>query len=263
MLTEAQRKAREDRLTASRIACLMNGNAEAIMQLYREMIGEIPEEDLSDVWAVQLGAVTEQLNLDWYEKKNNIILRRGEVRIHPHFEWAACTLDGWDYALRCPVECKHVGGREPLEVIIDRYQPQMQWQMLVTDAAQCALSVIMGANAPIVEYIDRDYDYGAEMIQRGKQFMDCVRERRAPVALPAVPPPANATKIYDMTGNNKWAVYAVDWKCTKEAFDLCKHSEQVLKAMVPADAKKCHGHGVRITRDRAGRLSLREFQGET
>ena len=55
----------------------------------------------------------------------------------------------------------------PQEVVIDRYQPQMQWQMECTGATQCALSVIMGANAPIVEYIERDAAYAAEMVVRG------------------------------------------------------------------------------------------------
>ena len=258
-LTPEQIAARKGRLTASRVACLMTGDAEKIMRLYREMVGEEVPEDLSDVWPVRLGEVTEQLNLDWYEQKNGSPLaRRGEVVVHSRYEWAAATLDGWDVTLGCPVETKHVGGREPLEVVIERYQPQMQWQMECTGAAQCALSVIMGANAPIVEYIERDADYAAEMVKRGKQFMACVAAKREPVALPPVAAPADATKIVDMTGNNAWAASAATWRENSAAADLCKDAEKTLKSIVPEDAKKCHGHAVQITRDRAGRLSLRE-----
>lgn len=96
MLTSTQIEARKGKLTASRIACLMTGDAEKILRLYREMRGEQPEEDLSDVWAVQLGSATEQLNLDWYERKNRTpVIRRGEVIISAQHDWAACTLDGW------------------------------------------------------------------------------------------------------------------------------------------------------------------------
>lgn len=262
MLTAAQREARAGKLTASRVACLMRGDAEAVMRLYREMIGEEQEEDLSDVWAVQLGACTEQLQLDWYERKGNPVSRRGEVvtwPINTREPWAACTLDGWDDVLGCPIECKHVGGREPLEVVIERYQPQMHWQMICTGADKCALSVIRGADEPVVEYIEIDIDYRFELIRRAEQFMDFVRRCIPPVILPPAPSPIDATKVYDFNGNNKWAADASDWLDTKGAAGVCKDAEKSLKAMVPADAKKCFGHGVQITRDRAGRLSLREI----
>jgi len=132
--------------------------------------------------------------------------------------------------------------------------------MEVTMSMQCALSVIMGANAPVVEYIERDVDYAAEMISRGAQFMACVKARRPPVALDPVPVPADVSKVYDMVGNNAWANSAVEWLATKEIADRCKDAEKILKSIVPADAKKCHGHGIQITRDRAGRLSLRETE---
>src|SRR5580765_5201944 len=161
MLNAEQIAARTGKLTGSRIACLMQGDAEKIMQLWLEMTDDpsfVPE-DLSRVWPVRLGECTEQLQLDWYELKNAAVTRRGEVVIHPRYPWAAATLDGWIDDLDCPIECKHVGGREPLEVIIERYWPQMGWQMECTGAQQCALSVIMGANEPIVEFIPRDDGY--------------------------------------------------------------------------------------------------------
>src|SRR5580765_6987801 len=96
MLSPTQIEARRGRLTGSRVACLMTGDAAAILRLYREMIGEAVEEDLSDVWPVRLGEATEQLNLDWYERKNRTpVTRRGDVVVHRDYDWAACTLDGW------------------------------------------------------------------------------------------------------------------------------------------------------------------------
>src|SRR4029077_7712576 len=88
VLSPAQIEARKGKLTASRVAALMTGDAEKILRLYREMIGEAVEEDLSDVWAVQLGAATESLNLDWYEMRRNPLSRRGEVVVHPRHDWA-------------------------------------------------------------------------------------------------------------------------------------------------------------------------------
>lgn len=258
MLSPAQLKAREGKLTASRVACLMKGDAEAIMQLYLEMIGEATEPDLSEVWPVRLGEATEALNLEWVERSGLTLSREGEVVVHPTINWAACTLDAFCEELQAPVEAKHVGGREPLEVVIERYQPQMQWQMFILGASQCVLSVIMGANPPLIEFIPFDDDYAGEIFRRGAQFMEFVKRREPPVVLDPVPAPIIADKSIDMTGRNDWANSAVQWLETREAADRCKDAEKTLKSYVPNDCKKAWGHGVQITRNRAGHLSLRE-----
>lgn len=260
MLTEKQIAARQGKLTASRIACLMRGDKEAIMRLYREMVGNEPTEDLSKVWPVQLGSCTEPLNLNWFEAKHGGLTRRGEVVPHPALPWAAATLDAWCPSLACPVECKHVGGREPLETIIERYQPQCQWQMEVLRASRCALSIIQGADEPIIEMIDVAPSYALEMVARGKMFMDCVDLRQPPVIVDPVPPPVVATRTIDMSGNNAWANYAAVWLEHEGHIVVAKEAEKLLKTAVPADARVCVGHGVRITRDRAGRLSLRKIE---
>jgi hypothetical protein len=259
MLSPEQQKQRQGKLTASRVAVLMNGVAEDVLRLYMEMIGEEQEEDLSGVWAVQLGIATEQLNLDWIERKGGVpITRRGEVVVHSQYSWAACTLDG--FADGFCVEAKHVGGREPLEVVISRYQPQCQWQMFVTNTTQCVLSVIVGVNEPIVEYIDRDDDYIAEMVKRGKKFMTCVAARLPPVILPAVPPPVPHDSMIevDMTADATWKKSADIWLQTYGAKKSATDAEKVLKELVADNVRKAWGNGVRITRDKAGRLSLRE-----
>jgi hypothetical protein len=189
-----------------------------------------------------------------------LLSNRGTVAISEKYPWAAATLDGWDEELKCPVEAKHVGGREPLEIIIDRYQPQCQWQQMVTGAQQCALSVIMGANEPIVEYITRHQPYIDVMIDRADYFLMCVSLRKPPVELAPVPVPIEPTAEVNMQGNEKWALQAERWLQTHGAAEAAKDSEKVLKSLVPPEAKRCFGHGVRISRDRAGRLSLRESE---
>lgn len=261
MLTPAQIAARAGKLGSSDMGCLMRGDAQKIHDLWREKIGEKIPDDLSDVWAVQLGTVTEPLNLDWYEKRSRQpVTRRGDVITHYVHDWAICTLDGWIADLQCPIECKHVGGREPLEVIVERYQPQMQWQMEVTGASQCALSVIFGSNEPVVEFINRDAAYAKEMVKRGAMFMGHVQSRTPPVDLPAVPAPIDATKVYDMNSSNEWGHHASTWLELRLSAEMCADAAKTLKALVPPDAKKAFGHNVQITRDRAGRLSLRELQ---
>jgi hypothetical protein len=258
MLSPEQIAARKDKLTASCIAPLMRGDTSKIMNLYLMMTNDpsFVEEDLSEVWPVQLGSFTEPLNLRWFELKHGPLSRHGEVVVHAN-GWLACTLDAWSLLHVCPVETKHVGGHEPFETIIERYQPQLHTQMIVTGTRQCAVSVIMGAREPIVDFVDYDNDYGTELMRRAEAFMQCVWSRTPPVEItdPVTPPVPG--KVYSFEGNNMWAEEAFLWLENIAGKRQAEASEKTLKAMVPADAKKCEGHSIVITRDRAGRLSLR------
>lgn len=261
MLSPDQVRQRDGKLTASRVACLMTGDEAKIMNLWREMVGDpaYVDEDLSGVWPVQLGAHTESLNLDWYERRTGKPLsRRGEVVVHPNYDWAAATLDAWDDDLAAPVECKHVGGFEKTAAILERYAPQAHWQMIVTGAKQCAFSIIEGAKEPIIEIVNFDPDYAGVLVARAKQFMDCVNTLTPPVALAPVAAPVKAEKTYDMTGNNQWASDAVTWITTRQAARDNAAADKAIKALIPADAIKAHGHGITVSRSKSGSLSIRE-----
>jgi len=260
-LTAAQLATRLNYLTASEVACLMTGDQPKIMNLWYGKVGDprFVVDDLSNVWAVLLGSWTEPLHLDWYARKTgHPVSRRGEVVVHRDHPWAACTLDGWDDMIPAPIEVKHVGGREPLSKIVDRYQPQLHWQMIVTGRNQAILSVIEGANEPVWQEIPLDEAYADELWRRAEAFWACVEDLRPPFSVPPAAPPIPATRIIDFTGNTSWADFAISWRENLPAKKLAIIAEGALKALVPDDAAKCHGHGVVITRNRAGSLSLRE-----
>lgn len=261
MLTTTQLAQRDGKLTASRVACLMTGDKDKIMNLWLELIGDpsfVPE-DLSAIWAVQLGSHTESLNLDWYERRTERLLSRvGEVVIDPTYSWMAATLDGWDIELACPVECKHVGGFEKTTAIIERYYPQAHWQMMVTRADKCIFSIIEGAREPIIETVEYDQEYAKELFRRATDFMRCVTTLTPPFIPDPVAAPIKAEKTYDLTGNNEWASEAVTWVTTRQAAKDNAASDKAIKALVPADAAKCSGHGITVSRNKAGSLSIRE-----
>lgn len=263
MLSPDQIKARDGKLTASRVACLISGDADKILNLWRELVGDpafVPE-DLSDVWPVQLGSCTEALNLEWYTRRTGRPLtRQGEVVLRDGFDWAACTLDAFDAELSAPVECKHVGGFEKHEAIIARYQPQLHWQMLCTGTARCMLSTIEGAREPIIDEIQFDGGYASELWDRAWRFMQCVWNLTPPIELAPVAAPVKAEKTYDMTGDNQWASDAVTWLTTKQSAKDFAAAEKAIKALVPADAIKCHGHSIQVSRNKAGSLSIKESQ---
>lgn len=263
MLNAEQVRARDGKLTASRVACLMTGDQDKILNLWRELVGDpaFAPEDLSGVWAIQLGSCTEALNLDWYSRRTGRALtRQGEVVLHPDFGWAACTLDAFDAQMGAPVEAKHVGGFEKHEAIIARYMPQLHWQMLCTCTERCMLSVIEGAREPIIDEIAFDGAYASELWDRAWKFMQCVWNLTSPVELAPVTAPLKADKTYDLTGNNHWAAEAATWITTRQAAKDNAAADKALKALVPADAAKCTGHGIVVSRNRAGSLSIKEMR---
>jgi hypothetical protein len=134
----------------------------------------------------------------------------------------------------------------------------MHWQMIVTGAIKCAPSIIMGGNEPIVDFLDKDEAYAAELMRRAELFMHHVRDLTPPVAMAPVAAPVKAERTYDMMGNNSWAANAATWLTTRQAAKDCAAAEKELKSAVPADAIRCFGHSIEIKRDRAGRLSLKE-----
>lgn len=259
-LTSEQLKAREGKLTASGIAALMTGDKEKIYNLWRELTGDPTwkPEDFSDVWPVQLGNATEKLHLDWIARKHGQISRRGEVVTSRSMVWAAATLDGWSDQHKCPVEAKHVGGFETREAIVQRYYPQMTWQMIVTGAPKCMLSVIEGAREPVQEFINYDGKYADELWLRACEFMAHVHNLTPPVTLEPIREPVTPFKIYDYSTNNAFVSAAAEWLETRRLAEKHKDADAIIRELIPPDAIKVTGGGIEVKRDRANRLRVKE-----
>jgi hypothetical protein len=265
MLSAEQIAARKGKMTGSRVGIVVNGTDEQRHQLWLELTGQAEPEDLSGVWPVLLGTCTEAAQRRWYDiqvQGSSFLTRIGETVPHPKVKWACATLDGWDSMLQCPIEFKHCGGYELIETIVRRYYPQCTWQMIMTGAEQCGLSVVLGADAPRIEWIKWDGDYANELFTLVHHFMRYVTERTPPngYAGPIEPPAFDGLKDYDMSASNEWGNHAGIWKDNRNGFELCRDAEKALKALVPEDARRCSGQGVQITRARNRNLSLRMEQ---
>lgn len=260
-LTPEQIEARKGKLTASSIGSLVSGDKQRILNLWREMVGDpaYVEPDFSDNWPVRLGETTEQLNLDWYEKKTgDILTKRGEVIIHPDYDWAAATLDGYDPVVCCPVETKHVGGWEKTDTIVQRYMPQMHWQMECTRSKKCAISIIAGAAEPYIEYVNYDKDYADELMARAHRFMNHVWMMTEPVVIEPAPVyvPFEHMKELNLTTNNAYAEAADDWLLNKGAAEKFTKAVENIKGMVPSDVKRVFGRGIQAKRSKNGSIRI-------
>ena len=173
-------------------------------------------------------------------------------------KWAAATLDGFDEAIPGPVECKHVSGFEKFDTVLERYQPQVQWQMEVTQTKKCAFSVIEGGRQPRVEIVEYNKEYADELMSRAIKLMEHVWNMTPPVEAEAlVLKKVSRLVEYNMTGNNHWAAAANDWLLHKNAADMWNKSVETLKGLVANDALSATGYGIVVRRDKANRLTVR------
>jgi hypothetical protein len=263
-LTKQQIKARTGKMTGSRVGAIMGEDPAKIYDLWLELTGDptfVPP-DYTNVWAVQLGNATEKFHLDWIEGQLGPISMRGKSFQHPKVAWALSTLDGWVDDQSIPVEAKHTGGFESMDVIVARYMPQMHWTMYCTDTEECVFSVIMGAKEPKPVIIKRHPGYMAELIRTATEFMQHVFDLSEPVSNPYVKPPKpEYAGIIDMTGNNRWSDGAADWLANKTAHETYEDAAKVIKGVVPPTAKEAFGHGVRVFRSKSGSLTIKQDGG--
>lgn len=218
--------------------------------------------DLSDVFAVQMGHATEQLNLDWYKRRiGHEVTMRGLASASVKYPFLRCTLDGYDFDDKAVVEAKHVNGFSKIEDVVARYTPQVQHQMIVTGARKAILSVIIGTNEPERIPIEFDEFFANEYIEKCREFWQHVVEDRAPEQgapmdiVPAIP--ISDMRTVDMSGSNSWATHAADWLTNKEAAKVFDGAAKELKKLVEADVSRAHGAGIEIKRSARG-LTIKE-----
>lgn len=253
-LTAEQLDARKDAIGGSDANVIMSGNEERILRLWREKRGEAEPEDLSDILAVQMGSFTEPLNVHWFEKQTGMkVKHRGAIARHPSIPHMRATLDGlFDGAV---FEAKHCGTRSTDAEIFARYVPQLTHNCLCAIKSRAFLSVFKGNGDWVMFEYQLDADYAARLVEAEADFWHCVLTGTPPVAVPPEPTPKPAGVIeYDMSGSNIWAAYASDYIETLLPAQRHEAAKKELKALVPDDASKCHGHGVTIKRGKNGAL---------
>lgn len=260
-LTARQIEERGDRVTASILPPLMAGDRNRILNEWQRIVG-VPDwrpEDLSDVWPVQLGSYLEAFVLNWQARKTGAeFTRRGEVVTHPERPYFCCTLDAYRPSDRTVVDVKVVGHWRKLDDVIAYYTPQMVGQAGCVGTTKAALLIVRGGAEPVEYEITWTPEYEVLVWERVEQFWQCCENLTPPFALDPLPASIPAIRIVQMDGNPGWKANAEQWLQCYGAAESAKTAEKALKELVPADAAVAVGSGIVVTRDRAGRLSLRK-----
>ena len=244
---------------------IMAGNADRLIQLWREKRGEVEGEDLSDILAVQMGSFTEPLNAAWFTKQTgfNVVQAGAVFTSEDRGVPMRCTLDGMVMGSAPGIwEAKHTGVRNTDAEIFARYVPQLTHNLIVTDETLAYLSVFKGNGDWFMMEYELDDQYAAALIEAELAFWECVQTGEPPVPLPEVAKPKPKGVVeYDMGTSNAWASLAAEYLETILPAQRHELAKKGLKEIVPDDASKAFGHGIAINRTKAGALRFAN-QGE-
>src|SRR6266851_8002638 len=191
---------------------IMGTDEGALLRLWREKRGETEPEDLSDNLIVQLGVVTEHLNRHWYGRNTGQAIKDVQRRVkHPVIKWMAATLDGVVETTGAVFEAKFMlPWSFSEEGAAEKYMPQLQHNMWVTNANEAALSIISGGGKWVEITIAADSLYQHLLLTAEKKFWRGI-ESGEPPRLFGVEPPRpriEAIRIVDMSSSNAWAEFS-------------------------------------------------------
>ena len=238
----------------------MGSDEPALIRLWREKRGEAEPEDLSGNLIVQLGRVTEDLNRDWYERNSGQVVTDVQKRVrHPLVRYLAATLDGRVEGTGAVFEAKFMlPWSFSEEAAAEKYMPQLQHNMWVTNAKASVLSIITGGGKWVEIALSADPLYQHLLLTAEKKFWRCV-ETGEPPRLFGIEPPRpriEAVRVVDMSSSNAWAEFANLFRSTRAAHLEHEKSKSELKGLMPEDAKEAIGHGIRAKRSKSGAISF-------
>ena len=140
----------------------------------------------------------------------------------------------------------------------EKYMPQLQHNMWVTNAKAAVLSIITGGGKWVEIILSADPLYQHLLLTAEKKFWRCV-ETGEPPRLFGIEPPRpriEAVRIVDMSSSNAWAEFADLFRSTRSAHLEHEKSKSELKSLMPEDAKEAIGHGIRAKRSKSGAISF-------
>ena len=216
--------------------------------------------DLPGNLIVQLGATTEDLNRLWFERNTGQEVTDVQRWVqHPVLRFLAATLDGKVKATGAVFEAKFMlPWSFSEEAAAEKYMPQLQHNMWVTNAKEAVLSIITGGGKWVEITLPADSLYQHLLLTAEKKFWRCVQSGEPPRVFGIEPPRPRiaAVRVVDMTSSNSWAEVAGIFCRTRSAFLEHERAKVELKALVPEDAKEAIGHGLRAKRSKSGAISF-------
>lgn len=230
--------------------------------LWLDKTGREEPKAILSPWDAAVRHALEPIILDHYATKNNIaVAKRGFAYVGTP-AYLRCTLDGWDER-GWPVDAKALNLFTPdaMKWAVEHYTPQMHHQMIVTGARRSVLAVSVGMKEPVEIPVERDDFFEASYLESCEDFWRYVESDTPPPGGPVldVPVPIKELRTVDMSGNNRWAMFAGDWLGNRQAAATFDVAVKGVKALVESDVGEAAGHGIIAKRDGRG-ISIKEIK---
>jgi hypothetical protein len=262
-LTQDQLQNKKTYIGGSSAKDIADGNW---MKVYKQIaLGE--SDDLSRIFKVQLGHITEEFNLLWFADENDWIPPEGPitevVRNKDHL-YIGCLPDSImsQDGKEAVIDAKHTAAKAPWwdeEKVAEYYFPQAQHNMIATGVYDFYLSVIFGNEGPVSIHIPYDAEWAAQYITLCTAFWGHVERKDPPDADTTglkVPEIAlDDMRKLDMTDTNmaaEWGEWAKVFSDTKISHTNHEDSKKALKKLIPDDVKEATGSGIVAKRDKRG-----------
>ena len=246
---------------------IMNGDW---IELWEIKTGRIESPDLSKNLAVQMGILTEDFNISWFEQEYNKtvvgqqyeILRGGTVG--DDMPPLKGTLDGLVKRYNDIIECKHTNAFNNMEKVMSYYMPQVQLYMYLAKANGCYLSVFFGNSKWECNYISYDDSYMTTVLDMIKDFWSYVKkDEEPPYALNTGIVQATQDKIpvenmikRDANLDNEFMSVAHDYIENQPSSKLFEGAKKSLKQMVGANEREVYCDRLTIRRNKRGALTV-------
>jgi len=163
--------------------------------------------------------------------------------VHSEIPWAIASLDGIDsdniiYEIKSCNEKDHEiakSGQVP-----EKYMPQVQWQMFVSDVNTCRYSSSHKDDLVVVE-VHKDMDLIRSYLIKATEFYEHLINYTEPEL---------TEKDHLIIDNPEFHIVAADWIKAKKNLDEAKRQEASYKKKLTelTDDSNCEGAGVRLTR---------------
>ncbi len=268
-LTNEQLKAKKTYIGGSSAKDLAEGRWD---KLYNRIIHD-KGEDLSKIFKVQLGHITEEFNLTWFADMMDFDLPdkiTTKALRHPTYPYIGCLPDAImtkENGRKVVIDAKHTTAKAPWwneQKLAEYYFPQAQHNMLATGIHSFYLSVIFGNEGPVAIEIPYDAKWSMKYLGFCRTFWKHIKSKTPPVDINAelaIPKIAlDDMRELDMTKGNM----AVDWGnaahiiiTDKEAHTRWDDAKKEIKELVPDDVKRAYGNGVEITRNKKGSMTVK------
>ncbi len=240
---------------------IMQGNW---LDLWQIKTGRELPEDLTHNLAVQLGTITEDFNLSWFEKEHKGCILSDHQREYEKDIGnvpVRGTIDAFWWAKSSVVEAKHTNTFWKMDDVVEYYMPQIQLYAALAQAKGAYLSVIFGNSDWSTRHVAFDQEYFSSMWAVVSDFWGYVQRDEEPVGIDIPNVSTDSIEIDEMvkrdaTSDNMFVDAAVTYINGLETNKTFENAKKDLKNMVGSNEREVYCDYLTVKRDRRGHLRI-------